>query len=92
MTTIAQNSYQRASFDDLFGPDDAPDATASHKVHSKRQGDCCDRCRRPAPMRGRFTATIAGVRNFICAACCDELVRDVENYERRNYRADRRAA
>ncbi len=76
------------------------------KEVEKRQSDLCARCRRPAPVKGRFTATIEGVKKFVCARCCEQLasvavrVRHAENSERELQRrrfterrpADRRAA
>jgi len=61
-----------------------PDATRI----TQRLSDRCSRCRRPAPVRGRFTATIEGGKRFICATCCSEigsvaaLVRHAEASER----------
>ncbi len=79
---------------------------AETRRNSKPNSDRCSRCRQQAPTRGRFTATIEGVKKFICAACCSEigsvaaLIRsaeaaDLESQRRRfteRRTADRRAA
>ena len=52
----------------IYQPD-APSATEN----PKRPSDACARCRRHAPVRGRFTQTIRGVKRFVCGACCSEI-------------------
>ena len=46
---------------------------AETRRNSKPNSDRCSRCRREAPTRGRFTATIEGVKKFLCAVCCSEI-------------------
>jgi hypothetical protein len=83
-----------------------PDANEIPKPVRKQQSDVCSRCHRPAPVRGRFTATIAGIKKFLCRVCCAEigsvaaLIANAEESERELERqrfqtrrtSDRRAA
>ncbi len=46
---------------------------AAARQDAKPNSDRCSRCRREAPTRGRFTATIEGVKRFVCAPCCSEI-------------------
>jgi len=48
---------------------------AETRQHSKppQPPPICHRCGALAPKRGRFTATIAGIKKFLCRVCCAEI-------------------
>jgi predicted nucleic acid-binding protein len=50
-----------------------PHPKAETRRNSKPDSSHCSRCRREAPTRGRFTATIAGIKKFLCRVCCAEI-------------------
>jgi hypothetical protein len=52
--------------------------TAAATPKTKFPAETCDRCRRPAPQRGRMTATLEDeqgrkTRKFICRECVAQL-------------------